>query len=129
LALSLVLALVALAVVVAERRVARRRLATEAVAAGRDVHRAPLGPWKVPATAFVALVVGLALVAPVAVLLHWTLRGLTGDADLAADRLWEPAVTTGVLGLVTGVVAVAVVLPVAYLTTRYRSRAGDTANA
>lgn len=129
LALSLVLGLVALAVVIAERRVARRRLATEAVAVGRDVHRTPLGAWKAPAAAFVGLVVGIALVAPVAVLLHWTVRGLAGSAVLRVDRLVEPAITTGVLGLVTGVVAVAVVLPVAYLTTRYRSRAGDGANA
>ena len=125
LALSLVLGAVALSVVAAERRVAGRRARTEAAAAGRSALRAPLGRWRAPALAFVSLVVGLALVAPVAVLVHWVVRGATGDADHDLAGLVDPAVATGVLGLVTGLAAVAVVLPVAYLTTRHRSRLGS----
>jgi iron(III) transport system permease protein len=128
LALSLVLAVVALVVASAERAVARRRAVTEAVGRGRPL-QAPLGRWKVPATAFVAAVVGLALVVPVAVLLHWTLRGALGDVALHVDRLPSAAGTSALLGLGTALVAMVAILPLAYLTTRHRSVAGDGASA
>jgi iron(III) transport system permease protein len=41
----------------------------------------------------------------------------------------DPATSTAWISVVTAVVAVATVLPVAYLTTRHRSRAGGPANA
>ena len=128
LALSLVLGAVALLVVAAERRVTRRRARTEAVAAGSRALRASLGRWKAPALLFVSSVIGLALFAPVTVLVHWVVRGVTGDADLDAGGLLRPLVTTGMLGTVTGIVAVVVVLPVAYLTVRHRSRFGGATN-
>ncbi len=43
--------------------------------------------------------------------------------------LAEPAFNTAAVSTVAAAVAVAVVLPVAYLTTRHRSRVGDAANA
>jgi len=132
LALGLLLAVVALVVVMSERALTRRRVHTEAVAAGRRALQAPLGPWKGPALVLVTGVVGIALVAPVAVLIQWTLRGL-GDDRVARgvewSDLWQPLVNTGGIAVVTAVVAVAVVLPVAYLTTRHQSRAGSLANA
>ena len=132
LALGLLLAVVALVVVMSERALSRRRVHTEAVAAGRRPLQAPLGRWKLPALALVLLVVGVALVAPVAVLAQWTLRGL-GDDRVARgvewSDLWQPLLNTGGIAVVTAVVAVAVVLPVAYLTTRHESRAGALANA
>ncbi|HUF84523.1 MAG TPA: ABC transporter permease subunit, partial [Acidimicrobiia bacterium] len=70
LALGSLLAVVALVVVVSERALSRRRVQTEAVAAGRRALQAPLGRWKVPALLFVTGVVGVALLAPVAVLVQ-----------------------------------------------------------
>jgi iron(III) transport system permease protein len=128
LALSLVLGVVALAVTVAERAVSRRRITTEAVGRGRPL-QAPLGRWTPLALAFVGAVAGLALLAPVGVLLHWALRGALGDVALHAGRLPSAAATSAGLGLVTAVVAIAVVLPLAYLTARYRSLAGDGASS
>jgi len=132
LALGLLLAVVALVVVMSERALSRRRVHTEAVAAGRRPLQAPLGRWKLPALALVVVVVVVALVAPVAVLAQWTLRGL-GDDRVARgvewSDLWQPLLNTGGIAVVTAVVAVAVVLPVAYLTTRHESRAGALANA
>jgi iron(III) transport system permease protein len=132
LALGLLLALVALVVVVTERALSRRRVHTEAVAAGRQPLQAPLGVWKAPMLLLVIGVVGVALVAPVVVLAQWTLRGL-GDDRVARgvewSDLWRPLLNTGGIAVVTAVVAVAVVLPVAYLTARHESRVGTLANA
>jgi iron(III) transport system permease protein len=131
-ALAMLLAVVALAVVVSERALARRRVNTEAVAAGRKPLQAPLGAWKAPAVAFVAGVVGVGLAVPLAVLTQWTVRGIGEDQAARAigwSEVWQPLLNTGGIAVVTAVVAVAVVLPVAYLTTRHRSRAGATANA
>ncbi|MGI8795742.1 MAG: ABC transporter permease [Acidimicrobiia bacterium] len=132
LALGLLLAVVALVVVMSERGLSRRRVNTEAVAAGRRPLQAPLGVWKAPALALVVGVVGIALVAPVAVLAQWTLRGLGEDRAARGvewSDLWQPLVNTGGIAVVTAVVAVAVVLPVTYLTTRHQSRVGAVANA
>jgi iron(III) transport system permease protein len=131
-ALAMLLAVVALAVVVSERALARHRVHTEAVAAGRTSLQAPLGAWKTPAVAFVAGVVGAGLVVPLAVLTQWTVRGIGEDQAARAvgwSEVWQPLLNTGGIAVVTAIVAAAVVLPVAYLTTRHRSRAGAAANA
>lgn len=129
LSLSLLLAGIAFVVVAAEREIARRRRHVDATTGLRRAAPAQLGAWRAPAVAFVAFVVVGALVVPVAVLVQWVLRGLVGDAHLDASRLVDPFVTSAWLGAVTAGVAVAAVLPVAYLTARYRSRVGDAAGA
>jgi iron(III) transport system permease protein len=129
LALSLVLAAVALVVVLFERRIARRRVQTEASARAAGTAQSSLGRWKAPALGLVGGVVGLALLVPVAVLTHWTVRGLLGDAELHAGDLARPALNTAGLGIVTAIFAVAVMLPVAFLTIRHRSVSGEVANA
>ncbi|MBL8778757.1 MAG: iron ABC transporter permease [Acidimicrobiales bacterium] len=127
-ALALILALLALGVVVAERVNARRAVRVEAIGAGRP-HVVHLGRWRfVALVGLLAVLVG-ALIGPVATLLYWAVRGLTGAAgstDLATVA--APTINTAVIGLITAVVAVIVVLPVAFLTTRYRSRTGGVAN-
>jgi len=131
-ALAFLLGVVAVAVVVAERAVSRRRIYTEAVAAGRTTFQAPLGLWKAPAVALVGAVVTIGLVAPVAVLGRWTWRGLRGEGvrdRVDLDGVWQPALNTAGVAIVAALVAIAVVLPVAYLTTRHRSRVGGIANA
>ncbi|HVJ97675.1 MAG TPA: extracellular solute-binding protein [Acidimicrobiia bacterium] len=129
LSLSLVLVAVAFIVVFTERTVTRRRAQTEAVAAASDVVQTPLGAWKIPALAFVALVMLIALAVPIAVLGHWTYRGIAGSAQLSFADIIQPAITTAWLGLASAAIAVAIVLPVAFLTGRYRSRVGEAANA
>jgi iron(III) transport system permease protein len=131
--LSLLLAAVALVVVISERAIGRRRAPIEAVGAGKRAHHAALGRWKIPACAVAVGVVGVALVAPVVVLVQWTLRGLAGSrfAGPSSDvsTLLTPAVNTTVVALVTAVVTTVVVLPIAYLTMRHRSRTGGAVNA
>jgi iron(III) transport system permease protein len=83
--------------------------------------------------AFVSLVLSGALLAPVAVLGYWALRGLANDRTTTFTTdpgdLVTPAWHTASLGLVTAVVAVVVLLPLAYLVGRYRSRVGGVASA
>jgi iron(III) transport system permease protein len=131
-ALSLLLAVLALAVVAGERTLARRRPAVEAVRSRRPL-QVPLGRWRWPALALVAGWVAVALGGPLASLGLWAWRGLAGEgSSLAAGGtgfgdMVEPAANTVGIGLVTAVVAVAVVLPLAYLSARYRARAADVA--
>jgi len=129
--LSLLLGVVALAIVFAERALARRRAPIEAVGAGRRAYQARLGRWRVPAFAAVGAVLIVALVAPVAVLAEWAARGdgtrFGGTGD-AADLLGPVLNTVGV-SMVTALVATFAVLPLAYLTVRHRSRVGGAVNA
>lgn len=131
--LALVLAAVALIVVVGERSIARRRVVTEAAAPGRALTVA-LGRWRWPAVAGLTLFLGNALLGPVAALGYWAGRGVLGadggTGALATDLgdLVVPAVNTSLIGVVTALVAVTLVLPLAYLTTRHRTRFGAVAN-
>jgi iron(III) transport system permease protein len=130
LVLGALLAAVAVAVVAAERSINRRAPAA-AVRGGRPL-QVRLGRWRWPALVTVALVAVNALIGPLAVLGWWALRGLTqtgriGATDLA--DLAEPTATTAALSLSAAVVAVAVVLPVAYLTARHRTRTTGLVNA
>jgi len=131
--LSLVLGIVALVVVGAERSLDRRRQQIEVVRT-RDALTVPLGRWKWPALGAIGIVLGNALAGPVAVFVFWAWRGLRTDADtigLGTDvgELLTPALHTAQAGLITAAVAIAVVLPIAWLTARYRSRVGGAANS
>jgi iron(III) transport system permease protein len=131
--LGLVLAAVALLLVVLERRVGRRRVHTEA--RDRRPLQVPLGWWRAPALGAMVVVIGLALVAPLAVLAYWAYRGLSnpdsGTVALTTDlgSLGAPAINTMWVSLVAALVASALVLPVAYLTSRYRSRWSGAVNS
>ncbi|MFT5204432.1 MAG: iron(III) transport system permease protein [Candidatus Aldehydirespiratoraceae bacterium] len=131
--MSLVLGVVALTVVAAERSLGRRRLEVEVVRS-RDPLVVPLGRWKWPAVLGAGAVLGNALVGPAAVFGFWSWRGLsasnpTPGLQTSLGDLVTPAINTAQTGLITAAFAIAIVLPVAWLTARYRSRAGDAANS
>ncbi|MED5393235.1 MAG: iron ABC transporter permease, partial [Actinomycetota bacterium] len=140
-ALALLLLILALVVVSAERTIARagvRRgalLTGDATVGDRRALTVPLGRWASPAIGLVAAVVGLALVAPAVSLADWGLfgwlRSRRGGAPLRLDwgDVLTPTWNTVWVGVATAVIAVAVVLPVAYLTTRHQSRLGGVVNA
>lgn len=130
--LSLLLAAVALVVVVGERASVRGAPVVAGTPSPRRLeHR--LGRWRWPAFGAVVVVLANALFAPLAVLAFWAWRARHGTAlgTLGADfgGLGEPALRTGVAGVVTAVVALVVVLPVAYLAMRHRSRWSGAPNA
>lgn len=134
LGLALVLALIALLVASGERSMARRAPAAT-VARARSALRAPLGRGRWLVGAAMATVVGLSLAGPIISLGFWAWRGVDGSPDGLAylgDQLGDltrPAWSTAWVSVVTALVAVVVVLPVAYLTSRYRSRLAGPANA
>ena len=124
-ALLVVMALVAIAI---ERRL-RGPLDHRTGAATRRGRAVQLGRWKVPASAFVLIVLGLALVMPVVSLGQWAWRAVANADEPRPDALRHeldslasPAWTTAWLGVVASVIAIAVVLPVAVLAVRRRTR-------
>ncbi len=131
--LSLALGILAIVVVAAQRRLAGP--------AARDVRRGgrplmvALGRWRAAALGFVALLLGLSLVAPLVVLGYWAIRGASEGSSrpnsLVSDpgRLIEPAVNTSVASAMAAAVAVLVVLPAAFLGVRHRTRVGSGADA
>ncbi len=131
--LALILGITALCVVMGERALERRRAQVE-VGRSHEPLLVPLKGWGIPVLVVVAAFLGNALIGPVAVLGFWAWRGLTTNIDsvgLGVDigDLLGPALHTAEVGLVTAVVAIAVVLPIAWLTGRYRSRIAGAANS
>jgi iron(III) transport system permease protein len=98
----------------------RARYHRSSAGARRALQPVPLGRWRGPAVGFCALVVGAALVVPTVVLGFWLWRGLaTGEPlRLVGTAAWNSVQAAGVAALV----AVAVALPIAVLSVRYRSR-------
>ena len=128
-ALSLVLGVIAVAVVAMERRSSRVGLRDQARAgAALEV---PLGAWRVPAYLFLVLVIGFSLVAPIAVLAFWAIRGLVnGSADSASvvadpGLIVQPLLSTAGISVVTALVAILIVLPIAYRSVRRPGRLGE----
>ncbi len=128
-ALGLVLAIVALLVTVAERRAARNTATAPSMGTKRSL-TVPLGRWRWPVFAAAVFFLLNAIAAPVLSLAHWTRRGLSsGSLDVQETDLWTPVLNTAGIALVTALVAVVVVLPLAFLSTRYRSRLAGPALA
>lgn len=131
LVLGALLGFVAIAVVLLERLAGRRRAALESARSRRPL-QAPLGRWRWPVLAAVAFVSVNALLGPLSVLGFWAVKGFTGSGRLGAAEVADlvaPTRSTAALAVTAAVLAVAVVLPVAYLTARHRSRVGDAVNA
>ncbi len=117
--LALVLVVLTGLVLVLELRMRGRALARyqrTGTGAARRSTRVALGRWRWPALAFCSLVVGFALVVPVAVLVYWA----AGRSE-AVDWSWEPVVGSVSVSLVAAAVAVLATLPVAILAVRYPS--------
>ena len=126
-AMSLVLAAVALVITVGERA-GRRRIPAPSTLTSRSPMVVPLRSWRAPVALACWLVVGFALVAPVAVQAWWVIRGRAAGArrsqvvDLPGAT-WSSAW----IGVVAAVVTVLVVLPVAAAAVRGGSRMGGLA--
>lgn len=132
-ALSLLLGVVAVAVVVIERRLVRNDAPVPANQRGTGLV-VPLGRWRWPATAALVAFIGLAIVGPVASLAHWTIRGISstrtsGSLAVSGASLRPAILNTVTVGVVAALVTVAVVLPIAYATVRRRSHSARVADA
>ncbi len=128
-ALSLVLGLLAVAVVAMERRSSRVGLRDQA-RMGTPL-MVPLRSGRIPAYLFLVLLIGFSLVAPIAVLVFWAIRGLAnGSSDatsVVADpgMIIEPLLSTAGVSVLTAVVALLVILPIAFRSVRRPGRLGE----
>jgi len=118
--LSLVLIVVAVFLLLAEG-FTRGSGAYHRVTVGtvRTARRVALGNWKWVAFGVVMVPVVIGLIVPVAVLLHWLIRGLINDQQLLP--LLVPARNSLYVSLLAAVVTVLAALPVAILAVRFRS--------
>jgi iron(III) transport system permease protein len=119
--LSLMLVAVAVVILAIEQR-ARGR-ARYHRSTGGSVRPAPpvaLGPWRWPAVAISATVVGASLVAPIVVLGFWFGRGI--GADVPLDVTWSAAGSAIALASVAAVLTLVVAIPVAMLAARSPGR-------
>lgn len=125
--LALLLVAVTVALLVVEIRL-RGAASLHRVGSGaaRRARPVPLGRWKLPALAFVALVVGLGLGVPLLVLVGWLARELaSGGASFAGLGL--SSLHSFWLGAWTALAATTAALPVALLAARYKGRLGTIA--
>lgn len=126
-AMGLVLGVLALVITVAERLVARRAGAA-GVVSGRQALRVRLGAWRYPSLLLAVSTVVLALIAPVSVLAWWVVRGMSNDAPRSVDPdLVMPTWNSAIAGVVAALVAVAILLPLAFATVRRRDRLAGAA--
>lgn len=127
-AMGLLLAVLALVVAGGERWLVRRGGPTSGVGSKRALI-VPLRSWRWPALGAVVLWTAVSLLAPVVVLVWHVQHGLAVDAPRSISTgLLDPALASMRSGVVAGVVAVVVVLPLAVLTVRYRSRTAGAAS-
>jgi iron(III) transport system permease protein len=131
LTLSMVLAVIALGVAAAERVFAKRRAVVESVSVHRRALQTELGFWRLPALFLVGGVVTVALAAPLAVLGLWAWHGFGGQQrssgpGVGLGELGAPLVNTTIISVVAALVTLALVMPIAYLTMRHRSRIAGT---
>jgi iron(III) transport system permease protein len=80
----------------------------------------PLGRWRWPALAFCATIASLALALPVAVLVYWSLRSVSGDVAWGeiATAAGHSLLASGLAALIAALCAV----PIAVLAVRFRGR-------
>lgn len=133
-ALSLLLLVLAAAVVGAERSIGRRSTFEGDARASRPV-RYTLGRWRWPAFAGVGAVGSLAIGAPMIAIIDWAsgglLRSFRGERRLTIDaaKVVEAARNTLETSVLASVAAVLAVLPIAFLVGRYRDRFGSASHA
>ena len=134
LALSLILLVLAGIIVTTERFFSRINFTANETLVGEPTQYS-LGKWRLPALGFVIFTVLLSIGAPLLALGNWATDGLIrttrGGSPLTidADQVWESTWNTFSISVIAGLVTVAAILPIAYLTARYKSRVGNIAHS
>ena len=86
--------------------------------ASRPASRVALGGWTVPALAFCAVVVGLAVVVPLGTIGFWLARGISAGEELLV--VWDALLNSMLASGLAAVLAVLASVPVAVLAVRHR---------
>lgn len=116
------LALIALALAVVWGEAAARNAGSgkyyrSGSGASRQSELAPLGRWRWPSLAFCAIVLLVSLGLPVAVLLYWTVRGVSAGEPLLL--LWKAAGNSVGVSALAAALTVICAAPIAVLSVRY----------
>jgi len=133
LALSLVLGIAAITIVMLERRTAPEELKTAAASTARG-GRTSLGRWRWAASLIPGFVLFVSVIGPLAVLVWWAEKGLSsGAAGFTSvggglGSLWIPTWNSVRVSILAALVATLLILPIAWLTVRYRSRIAGSLN-
>jgi len=133
-ALSLILLVLAAAVVLGERRFSSRNASVVQTRTLNPVSY-DLGPWRIPTLAFVTLAAFMSVGAPMVAILDWAGDGLLRATrsgrplTIESGEVLEAARNTLESSALAAVAAVLVVLPVAFLVGRYRDRIGTSSHA
>jgi iron(III) transport system permease protein len=128
-ALSLALGALAVAVVALERRASRVGLRDQ-VRTGAPL-MVSLGRARVLAYAFLGGLIGFALLAPVAVLAFWAIRGFVRGSRRTTSvvndpsLILQPLMSTAWVSVASALVALLMVLPIAYRSVRRPGRLGE----
>jgi iron(III) transport system permease protein len=117
LALMLVACTAAVLVAVARLR-GRGRYHRSGAGAARQPATVTLGRWRWPALAFCAVVVGLAVVVPVATIGFWLVRGIAGGETFGP--VWGATLNSVAASGMAAGLAVLASIPVAVLAVRHR---------
>ncbi len=92
--------------------------------AGREPRIIHLGRWRWPAVGLCATVVALAMGVPLGVMAYWLARGVAAGEPLRlAGETWAAAWNSLTWSGLAALAAVALAVPVAAISVRYRSRA------
>lgn len=121
--LALVLVVLTVVLLVLERRmthVQSRRNYRLGSGISRKLRTVALGRWKVPALVFCTLLVGVGVVAPVAVLSLWMINAI--QVGLPLGEILQPTINSGWVSLLAALVVAVVSVPPALLAVRSRSR-------
>lgn len=116
--LSLVLGIAALAVVFLQDLWVRRHHLAPRGHLQKPIQK--LGAWRIPVTGYLFLVTTVALVTPLFTLGWWAFR----KNNFTTDDIWGPALNTVLCGILAAVVVTLLVMPIAFLSQRYKSPSG-----
>jgi len=127
-AMALLLLLLALAVITAERKISHRAT-TASTAIDRPPIILPLKKWRWVVFSICFLVMSLSLAFPLLSMADWGLISqISGrsnqELQLSLGSILSPVWSTLWISVVTALIAVAILLPVAYLQTRHKSHLG-----
>jgi iron(III) transport system permease protein len=119
--LALMLVVCTAAVLLAESRLrGRARYHRSGAGVSRMAATVGLGAWRLPALAFSAAVVGLAIGLPVATVGFWLVRGVAAGEPV--HLVLDAAVNSVLASALAAALAVAAAVPVAVLAVRHRGR-------
>lgn len=127
---ALQLSVLALLVVLGERLLRRGEAQGARASHGVAPLQVGLRRWRLPALAGSSAVVGLGLIAPLAVLAYWVVRGVTAQGSRPdLGELAGLVANTALVSLAAAVAAVVVSVPLGFLVARFRGALAATINA